>query len=98
MRLRKASAEGGNRLVSSIAVVLLLEVGCALAFCQLAFFPINLLGTDIRFHSFLFFAPFAAAALYLSLPVYLGCAALLGGLLCLRIQFLPMDLEYRGES
>lgn len=98
MRFRKAPAEGRNRLVCTIAAVLLLEVGCALVFCQLAFFPITLPGTVIRFHSFLFFAPFAAAALYLSLPVYLGCAALLGGLLCLRIQFLPMDLEYRGES
>ncbi len=91
MRLTKALAGGRDRLVSTIAVVLLLEVGCALAFCQLAFFPITLPGMGIRFHSFLFFAPFAAAALYLSLPVYLGCAALLGGLLCLRIQFLPMD-------
>ncbi len=91
MRLTKALTGGKDRLVSTIAVVLLLEVGCALAFCQLAFFPITLSGMGIRFHSFLFFAPFAAAALYLSLPVYLGCAALLGGLLCLRIQFLPMD-------
>ena len=81
----------GGRLTSTINIVLLLEVGIAITLCQLAFLPVVVPGTDARFHSFLLLLPFVAAAPYVSLPVYMGAAALIGAIVSLRIRFLPMD-------
>ena len=80
-----------GRLTSTINIVLLFEMGVTIALCQLAFLPIALPGTDVRFHSFLLLLPFVAAAPYVSLPAYMGAAALVGALVSLRIQFMPMD-------
>ena len=93
-KINKANTSEENRLVPYIATLLMLGVGLALVCCQLAFFPISL-GAGLSFNSFLYVLPFAGAALCLSLPAYLGCAAVLGLALSARVMLAPMNFfEY----
>ncbi|MDO4797937.1 MAG: hypothetical protein Q4A01_07950, partial [Coriobacteriales bacterium] len=79
-----------SRLVRHITTALAMGVGVMLVCCQLCFFPISL-GDGLSFHTFLYVLPFAAVALYLSLPAYLGYAFVLGLILSVRVQLVPLD-------
>lgn len=78
-------------LLTRLAAGAMCLTNIALVYTQLAFFPIFSDVADAYFHSLIFFAPFAAAALYLSLPVYVGCAGALSIALVLHATYQPID-------
>ncbi|MBR3225953.1 MAG: hypothetical protein IKF78_11595, partial [Atopobiaceae bacterium] len=80
-----------ERLVEPVSISMLLLFGIALIFCQLAFFPIFSDNIDSYFHSFLLLVPFAGAGLLVSRRRYLVCMLVLGVLLCVHANFMPLD-------
>ena len=85
-----------GRLMTVVPLLIAGVFNIAAVFCQLAFFPFFSNNTNVYFHCLLYFAPIAGATLFLSLPISEVLAAVLGLVLSLHANFMPLDYYEMG--